>query len=368
MLTSDHLFFTPENTFMQGASSYTKRPIVYHTLFWLVYFTFNWVRWGSYFDDYLYSFQSNLVEFPLHIIIVYFNIYYLMPKLIPNKVTWYIIILILSTLGIIFVRIILTYLLVTTEVYKESGIENLSLFNFNYVMASFIGEIYVVAIGTAIKMTMDWIQFKNKATQLQKVNLETELAFLKSQIQPHFFFNTLNNLYSLTLDKSNKAPYTVLKLSELMSYVIYDAKQKQVPLVNEIKHIQNYLDLEMLRYGERLNVDLEISGEIEGKMIPPVLLLPFIENSFKHGTRLIGQDIPILISLQVKDGRLTFVTENNKSPGPIADNGLQTYNHGVGLENTKRRLKLIYETDYSLELIEGEVKYRTVLNIPLNEN
>ncbi|MEO9967046.1 MAG: histidine kinase [Reichenbachiella sp.] len=353
---------------MQGALNLAKKPIVHHTIFWLVYFTFNWIRWGSYFDDYAYSFQSNLVEFPLHIVIVYFNIYFLMPRLIPKRLTWYVILLILSTLIVSFVRIILTYLFVTTDIYKESSLEDLSLFNFNYVAATFIGEIYVVAIGTAIKVTGDWINFKNKTTELQKVNLETELAFLKSQIQPHFFFNTLNNLYSLTLDKSNKAPYTVLKLSELMSYVIYDAKQKTVPLVNEIKHIQNYLDLEMLRYGERLNVDLEISGDIEGKVIPPVLLLPFIENSFKHGTRLIGQDIPILISLNVSDGRLTFITENNKSPGPIADNGLQTYNHGVGLQNTKRRLKLIFEEDYSLDLIEGEEKYRTILNIPLNEN
>lgn len=353
---------------MQGTIDFAKRPVVHHSVFWIVYFTFNWVRWGAYFDDYLYSFESNLVEFPLHIIIVYFNIYYLMPRLIPKRVGWYVVLLFTATLVIILVRITLTYLFVTTEIYKESSIEQPSLFNLNYVASAFIGEIYVVAIATAIKMTVDWITFKNKTTELQKVNLETELAFLKSQIQPHFFFNTLNNLYSLTLDKSNKAPYTVLKLSELMSYVIYDAKQKRVPLVNEIKHIQNYLDLEMLRYGERLNVDFEISGDIEGKVIPPVLLLPFIENSFKHGTRLIGQDIPILISLNVTNGRLTFITENNKSAGPIADNGLQTYNHGVGLKNTKRRLKLIFDKDYSLDLIEGEDKYRTVLNIPLNEN
>lgn len=353
---------------MQGAINFAKRPIVPHFVFWISYFIFNWVRWGSYFEDYSYSFRSNLVEFPLHIVIVYFNIYYLMPRLIPRQVTWYVVLLMVSTLAVSLVRIVLTYYFVTTDIYKESSLEDLSLFNFNYVMATFIGEIYVVAIGTAIKMTVDWIQYKNKTTELEKVNLETELAFLKSQIQPHFFFNTLNNLYSLTLDKSNKAPYTVLKLSELMSYVIYDAKQKRVPLVNEIKHIQNYLDLEMLRYGERLNVDLEISGEIGGHFVPPVLLLPFIENSFKHGTRLIGQDIPILISLHVEDHRLTFITENNKSVGPIADNGLQTYNHGVGLQNTKRRLKLIFGNDYTLDLNEGEDKYRTVLNIPLNEN
>ena len=263
-----------------------------------------------------------------------------MPKLIPKKIFWYVILLFLSALTISMIRISITYWLVTIEIYKESNIEQTSLFNFNYVSAVFIGEIYVVAIGTSIKMTIDYIRFKKKTTELQKVNLETELAFLKSQIQPHFFFNTLNNLYSLTLDKSNKAPQTVLKLSELMSYVIYDAKQKRVPLVNEIKHLQNYLDLESLRFGPRLSVELGISGEIEGKVIPPVLLLPFIENSFKHGTRATDGEIIIDISLHVANDRLTFTTENDKSEAPV-DNGLQNYNHGVGLENTQRRLKLL---------------------------
>lgn len=345
--------------------SFNKKPIAYHSLFWSAYFTFNWLRWGAYFNDYLYSLQSNLVEFPLHIILVYFIVYFVMPKLIPQRTFWFITILLLATLIIIFIKIGLTYLLVTTEIYKESLVEHESLFDFHYVTAAFIGEIYVVAIGVAIKMTVDFVGSKGKNIALEKANLETELAFLKSQIQPHFFFNTLNNLYSLTLDKSNKAPYTVLKLSELMSYVIYDAKQKKVPLMKEIKHIQNYLDLEMLRFGGRFDVDFQLSGDIEGKSIPPVLLLPFIENSFKHGTSSLGYDQPIIISLSVENNRLIFTTENNKSANPVLDNGLQTYNHGVGLENTKRRLKLIFKNDYSLDLIEGEEKYRTVLNIPI---
>lgn len=346
----------------------SRRPILQHTLLWLIYFCFNWIRWGAYFDDYLYSFQSNLVEFPLHIVLVYFNIYYLMPRLIPKRIWSYGILLIISTLVISLIRISITYWLVTIDIYKESNLVHTSLFNFNYISAVFIGEIYVVAIGTAIKMTVDWIRFKNKTAELQKVNLETELAFLKSQIQPHFFFNTLNNLYSLTLDKSNKAPYTVLKLSELMSYVIYDAKQKRVPLVNEIKHLQNYLDLESLRFGPRLRVDFEISGDISGKVIPPVLLLPFVENSFKHGTRANTKDIVIKIDLHVEDHLLTFCTINDRLDGPSFDNGLKNYQGGVGLTNTKRRLKLLFDSNFTLDLIEEEIKYKTVLKIPLDED
>ena len=285
MLTSIELYNEPKSLSMQRAFSFLKRPIIYHSIFWILYFTFNWIRWGSYFNDYAYSFQSNIVEFAIHIVLVYFILYFLMPRLVPKNIPWFVIYVLLATLILSYLKIIATYTFVTQEIYKEANRTDIGLFDFVYVAEVFIGELYVVGIAMSLKLSMDWVRFKNRTSELEKTNLETELAFLKSQIQPHFFFNTLNNLYSLTLDKSTKAPYTVLKLSELMSYVIYEAKQKRVPLIKEINHIQNYLDLERLRFGERLEVDLNISGHIEGKSIPPVLLLPFIENSFKHGAK-----------------------------------------------------------------------------------
>ncbi|UXP32406.1 histidine kinase [Reichenbachiella agarivorans] len=345
---------------------FLSNPFIQHALFWIIYFAFNWIRWGSFFDDYVYSFKSNLVEFPLHIALVYFTVYFLMPRLLPDKIGWFIIALFGVTLFISYLKIIITFIAVTTDIYKEANRTDIGIFDFVYVADVFIGELYVVAVAISVKITIDWIAYKNKANELVKTNLETELAFLKSQIQPHFFFNTLNNLYSLTLDKSDKAPYTVLKLSELMSYVIYDAKQKRVPLINEIKHIQNYLDLEMLRYGDKLEIDLAISGDIEGKRIPPVLLLPFIENSFKHGTKADSETIPIDISLEVIDNMLTFSTENLRSKADTLDNGLENYKQGVGMTNTKRRLNLVYGDKHSMNIIETEDKYKIVLKIPLD--
>ena len=112
-----------------------------------------------------------------------------------------------------------------------------------------IGELYVVAMATAVKLTIDWIAERRKNDSLKQLQLETELKYLKSQIQPHFFFNTLNNLYYLTIEKSDKAPDVVLKLSEIMQYVLYDVKEKQIALLNEINYIQSYLELERLRHG-----------------------------------------------------------------------------------------------------------------------
>ena len=342
-----------------------KKPYVYHTIFWMVYFALNTLRWGSYFDDYVYSIKSNLVEFPIHIALVYLNLYYLLPKFIPKSFLRYFLLLILATLTFSLLRIVITYELVTTNVWMESGYQDMPLFDPNYILAVFIGEMYVVGLTTSIKITMDYVKNQKKTRSLEKQHLETELAMLKSQLQPHFFFNTLNNLYSLTLDKSDQAPETVLKLSELMSYVIYQANQPRVPLSSEIKHIQNYLDLGRLRYGSRLDVDVALSGEINAPKIPPLILLPFIENAFKHGAEDETGHIPIQIGLAVHDQYLTFNIKNRKVAHTRKNNGIfRKENSGIGLKNTQRRLGLIYRDNYTLQIKNDQEHYAVTLKLP----
>lgn len=354
-----------EQAQIKKAFTMVRKPVVYHILFWSAYFGFNWLRWGMFYDDYWYSFESNMVEFPIHIILVYFTLYFLMPRFLPRKIKTFVLMLILATLVVSYIKIVSTFFLVTTDIYKETNRTDIQLFDFVYVAAVFIGELYVVAVALSIQITINWIRARNRTNELEKVNLETELAFLKSQIQPHFFFNTLNNLYSLTLSNSDKAPETVLKLSELMSYVIYDAKQSRVPLVSEIKHIKNYLDLEKLRYGDRLKINFGVSGDIEGKELPPVLLLPFIENSFKHGTKLDDAVIPIDIQILVENDRLTFSCQNKKPDPEFKANGIDSYKHGLGLQNTMRRLNLVFHEDYELQIADADDFYKITLNIPL---
>lgn len=340
-----------------------KRPVVYHSLFWAVYFVLNTLRWGSYFDDYFYSLKSNLVEFPIHVALVYFNLYYLLPKFVPKNFFKYLTFLAFAILLFTCARILLTYELVTTEIYKESAVEETSLFAFNYVLAVYIGELYVVGLTTGIKLMVDWVNSQKRTRELEKRNHETELAYLRSQLQPHFFFNTLNNLYSLTLEKSDTAPEMVLKLSELMSYVVYRGKCKSVSLYDEIKHIQNYLDLEKIRYGRQLNAHLGISGEIGGKNLPPLLLIPLVENSFKHGILLKNGKIPVGININVNGKRLEFSTENLKA-GTLPEKGPS----GIGIENTMRRLELLYHKNFNLKIENNLDTFKVVLNIPLDED
>lgn len=333
---------------------------VFHMVFWIIYFAFNVARWGHYFGDYAYAFQSNLVEFPIHMILVYFNLYFLLKRLIPQNITLYVFCLALSVLVMSIVRIALTYEFVTTDIYRESTIEQDGLYNANYLIAVFIGELYVVGLTMAIKLTIDWVNSEKKSQELAQSNLETELSLLRSQMQPHFFFNTLNNLYSLTLEKSDQAPETVLKLSEMMSYVVYKGCNSQAPLINEIEHLHNYLNLERIRYDSRLSVNFNIDGKIADQKIPPLILITFLENAFKHGTSNTLGEISIDIDLKVEPGRISYKVQNDYHEESASNKKVS----GIGIENTKRRLDLVYKNDYALHIQKNNGKFLVELSIP----
>ena len=345
------------NWITNTSSSIPKR---YHIAFWLSYFTFNFIRWGSYFDDYWYSLKSNLVEFPLHIIIVYFHIYFLLPKFVLKGRYKRYVFFSLVTLGVLYVvRTGLNYLLVTENIWPEAGSVQDS-FTFNHIVAVVIGELYVIALATAIKLTFDWTYEIQRVKQLQKIQLRTELNFLKSQIQPHFFFNTLNNLYALTLEKSDVAPSVILKLSDIMQYVLYDVKEAQVRLFNEIKYINNYIDLERLRFGDAINSSIDISGEINDINVPPLLFLPFIENCFKHGNK---QNNNVEIKIEFKNINNEFL-EFNVENTFVGEQNLEI-GQGIGNKNVRRRLELLYNSNFVLSSAVDKNTYKVHLKIPI---
>jgi LytS/YehU family sensor histidine kinase len=205
---------------------------------------------------------------------------------------------------------------------------------------------------------------QDTAQEMEKGKLEAELKLLKSQINPHFLFNTLNNLYVLTLNNSNRAPEVVYKLSQLMSYMLYESNQMQVSLDREIQYIENYIALEKIRYGDRLDVALNIYNNTEGIEIAPLLLLPFIENSFKHGVNNQLSKVWVRIDILVQAGQLVLKVENNKSPFP--SKVVEKNKSGIGLQNVKKRLDLIYDNSYNLEILNEEDTYLVVLKIQLD--
>jgi len=337
-------------------------PIRYHLLFWLIYFIFNFFRFATINNDYWYSLKSNLIEFPLNIIITYFTIYYLIPKYILKKK--YLKFFLLFTFSLILFYLIrtgLNYILVSENIWPEAQ-GNQEPFTIIHMVELVIGAIYVIALVSAIKLTYDWVNEKKRNDDLQRMQLETELNFLKSQIQPHFFFNTLNNLYALVIKQSPKAPNVVMKLSEIMQYVLYEVKEPKISLMKSINYLYSYLELEKLRYGERVISDISIEGNIDDIEIPPLLFLPFLENCFKHGTNH-QTDINVSIAFVVKDNFLYFTIENNFAKSD--DTGAK---HGIGIENTKRRLQLLYGSSYSLKTRSKGNIYTVNLKLPLHED
>lgn len=341
-------------------------PLKYHILFWSIYFIFNTFRWGSYFNDYAYSLQTNLIGFPIHMTLCYLNILILMPYLVyRKKYLLYVISFLLAIFLMVLVKFNLTYTLISHNVWPE-GPQYMDKFSLNYCIDMMLGELYVTTFVTAIKITFDFLNEQQRVSDLEKSRLETELLFLKSQISPHFFFNTLNNIYSLAVEKSNKTPRVVTKLAELMRYMLYETRHKRQTLENEIMCLQNYLDLERIRNDDRLEIDMSISGEIHDKEIAPVILLTFIENAFKHGVNKNSGKVKISIMFKIKDDFLYFSVSN---PLPEISEHIENLDNssGIGIENVKKRLELSYNKNhYKLSFKNKKNKFVARLKIKVS--
>ena len=189
-----------------------------------------------------------------------------------------------------------------------------------------------------IKFFKYWQIEQQQKIEIEKDKVNAELELLKAQLHPHFLFNTLNNLYSLVREKSERAPKMLMRLSELLSYVLYECKAGEVLLSKEISVMKDYVALEQERYGDRLDVSLNFSGDIEGKMIVPLLFQPFIENAFKHGTSEQLGKVWLSIDLSVKKNQLYFKIINSCDKNFSIDE----LNKGIGINNVRKRLELLY--------------------------
>jgi sensor histidine kinase YesM len=194
--------------------------------------------------------------------------------------------------------------------------------------------IYLV-FTTLIKLSRSWYTLQH----VEKENLSLELNSLKSQVNPHFFFNSLNSIYSLALKKDDRTPKVILELSQLMRYMLYEVGEEKVALEKELELMKTYIDLQRLRADDSTQIDFKIEGDVEGKMIAPLLFFPLIENSFKHGVKGTSNEGFVNIMLQLKGQYLTLGISNNKGETDDIEDGKFG---GIGIENVKKRLKLIY--------------------------
>lgn len=335
--------------------------IAYHILFWIILFIFN-AGYVTYIEvEWQVTLYNLVLRIPFIIACCYVNLYVLLPKYYyTGQVFLYGAILLFVILTANAINLFLLESFADTADCSKSY-ESLSTFTWNNYIYKAFYLTSIIGLTSGIKLSKSYLLEKQKSDAIEKEKLQTELSLLKSQIHPHFFFNTLNNLYALTIKKSDLAPGMLLKLSELMSYSLYESEGSYVSLSKEIKHIQNYIELESLRFGNSMNVDFAVKGLEEDKFIPPLIFLPFIENCFKH-TATKHRGLSIVIDLTIHNDTITLKTKN---PYAHDQKKLSTAG-GLGLRNVQRRLKLLYEDAYYLETEIAESYFIAVLQIPLS--
>jgi len=215
----------------------------------------------------------------------------------------------------------------------------------------------------SIKTLKNWHLEQVKSNTLAKENASAELQLLKAQIHPHFLFNTLNNIYSFSLNQSPQATMLVGKLSGMLSYMINECDEKLVPLEKELNLVQDYMGLEKVRYGKRLDMQVEIHADFENKLIAPLLMIPFVENSFKHGTSQMLQHPWIKLEITTVGNQLFFKLSNSK---PSLLNPKKE-NKGIGLLNVKKRLQLLYPGKHQLDISETEDMFTVNMQILIED-
>lgn len=335
---------------------------MYHFLFWLLYFStaaliiinVRQIQHWTFFLKLLTLLPPDMVQ-------VYLNIYILIPRLLfKRKYFLYFLALLTSILlqSVLFIWLHRYYTLSGETAFAHA----MDITPANLVIQG-LNILSLVSLTTGIKFLKDWMLQEQQWREKEKQHIETELNFLRSQIHPHFFFNTLNNLYSLTVRKSDEAPEVVLKLSDLMSYMLYESGAATVPLDKEIANLENYMTLEQLRYGRRLTLCFEKKGDTGAVRIAPLLLLAFVENGFKHGLkdRMGPVRIDLSLSTDIQQQWLHFKVCNPAAPAAEADGP-----GGIGLKNAIRRLDILYGTRYTLHLERTEDIFKAHLKIPLS--
>jgi len=310
-------------------------------------------------DAYLIHFINMSI---LNVTLFYINLNLIIPVTLNKQkyISWMLacIIIMVSLAAIKYGE---TYYLKSFEYINiaKNGQPKLTITGFwQFIISAIIINGFFVFISTVYKFTVDWFYNENVKRDLEKQGLIAELAFLKSQINPHFLFNSLNNIYSLAYQQSASTPNAILKLSEILRYMLYESNDTRVALKTEIAYLQSFIELQKLRFKSELNVNLKVIGDINQQKIMPLVLISFVENAFKHG---IATDVnyPIDILVSITNQKLLFTINNKKSYHNKDNTG------GIGMVNVVRRLELTYPNQYELNITNGTNNYYCELFIDL---
>ncbi len=353
---------------MNRLFKYFEDPVLKHLLFWIavyLYFVLS-VNNISLYGSYRHIFESYGLIVLAQIVVAYVCIYVLMPKFLNRKKTglfvFWMLILLISVFSI-YQAVKMFYFDVEyfdsyNEIQKDYAVEpfwkRLTYFSV------FLSKSILYLTPTALLLMARFYKNQQKFLKLNEQKKIAELTALRNQLNPHFLFNTLNNLYALALEKSDKTPEVIERLSDILDYILYRCKENYVPVQKEIELIENYLSLEKIRYGNRVKVNFDHTVEPQVK-IAPLLLLTFVENAFKHGVAQELKKAEINISLTTDKTHLLFLICNTKPNNAIEKN--PENEEPLGLKNVKQQLELLYPNSHELTINDKEHSYEAALKL-----
>jgi len=331
--------------------------IFLHVIFWILIMSFLLFVAHS---DVKFSSKDIVIIFVVYPIIsvtlFYLNYLYLIPTYLNKK-----------RYGLYALSIVITIVVYALGKYgvalffKENILHRVKGHDigfWTYFISAIFTNILFLFLSAVLKFTADWFINERVQRDLENQRLSAELAFLKSQINPHFLFNSLNSIYSLAYQRSETTPEAILKLSEIMRYMLYECNDDRVDLAKELQYLHNYIDLQKIRFGEKAFINFKVEGVIDTQQIVPLILIAFIENAFKHGVAN-DPSTPIVISIDVNATNLQFYIQNKKHMNNRDQSG------GIGLNNVRRRLNLLYPNKFILNINDEIQTYTCELSLRL---
>jgi len=341
-------------------SQHGVKRVLLHILFWLSYISFFIIQYeiiSKNFDIKTGSLSLGLFAL-IDIAASYFTVYILLEKFLLNKkYVWFVLLLLFSMAFFIIAQRAMGYYITLPLIYPNSPSNLRGFWDFNPFF-KLVNIYQVVVLFASIKLIKFWFIDQKRKAELESKNKTSEMAMLRSQLNPHFLFNTLNNIDSLIFSNQQKASDAIIKLSDILRSVIYENNEK-VLLSKEIEYIKNYIDLQSLRLKNKNFVEFNYEQRCQQKKIAPMLLLPFVENAFKHGFKNTASP-GIIINLSCTKTSISFKIMNKKNLHMEINKDATP---GVGLKNTKRRLELIYGSDHQLQINDGEQEYQVKLEL-----
>lgn len=331
---------------------------IHHLFFWMLVFgIWYFLRYQDYETPAIAATVTFIKIVDLSLMVYVAN-YVLIPQLLyKKKYVWFVLAFIVMIVTSSLIKMMILGR-VTGDVQMATLSGNLKTRIYDNVIPHF----FLVIAGAAIKLMVDYSKLQQRMAETAKEKAEAELNFLKSQINPHFLFNSLNSVYFL-IDKNNiEARKSLHKFSDMLRYQLYELNGAKIPIEREVTYLKDYVDLQKLRKDEHYSVEFNSSPDVKGFSIEPLLLVPFVENAFKHISHYSEKNNFVRLSLSRENGHFTFTAENSKEQGKTTE-----IHGGIGLVNVKRRLELLYPDKYSLDIKDDQERYKVQLTLKLDE-